>query len=313
MPSQNSTQCGRFDLSCRAERAHPNLHFPASPVTDATVAPSYILQLARLALWLIAALGVAWILAIGALYVFQRELLYPIPRTGYVPAAASNLSGAEDVTIVTRDGEHISGWYAPAHGERPLIVFFHGNAETVADDAARLQRMTSRGFGVLAIDYRGYGGSTGQPTEQGLLEDARATFAFAARKTNPGNIVVWGYSLGTGPAIATAVANPVKGLVLEAPYTSLAEVAAERFPLAPVRLLMKDRMPSIDWIGRVNAPLLVIHGGQDSTIPIHFGRRVFEAAIAPKTFRELPEARHDNLDAYGSMDEVLAFIEGLAR
>ena len=282
-------------------------------MTDATVAPSYALQLVRSALWLIVAFGVVWILAIGTLYVFQRQLLYPIPRTGYVPAAASNLSGAQDVTIVTRDGERISGWYVPARGERPLIVFFHGNAETVADDAARLQRMTSRGFGVLAIDYRGYGGSTGEPTEQGLLEDARATFAFAASKSNPGNIVVWGYSLGTGPAIATAGANPIKGLVLEAPYSSLADVAAERFPLAPVRLLMKDRMPSIDWIGHIKAPLLVIHGGRDSTIPIHFGRRVFEAATAPKTFRELPDARHDNLDAYGSMDDALAFIEELVR
>jgi fermentation-respiration switch protein FrsA (DUF1100 family) len=162
----------------------------------------------------------------------------------------------------------------------------------------------------LALSYRGYGGSTGQPSEQGLYRDAEAAYAFAAARHPAERIVLWGFSLGSGPAVALAVEHPIGKLVLEAPFTSTVDIAASVFPFVPVRALMKDQYRSDERIGRLAAPLLVMHGGRDNVVPIRYGERLFALAPEPKRFVRFAGGRHENLDEFGAVDAVLRFING---
>ncbi len=168
--------------------------------------------------------------------------------------------------------------------------------------------MTSDGTGVVALSYRGYAGSTGQPSERGLLLDAAAAYAFTSARYGVDRIVVWGFSLGSGVAVALAAGQPVGKVVLEAPYTSTADVAALRFTIVPVRWLMRDQFRSDERIARVTAPLLIMHGARDFTIPIRFGERLFSLAHQPKQFVRFPDGNHDNLDNYGAIETARDFI-----
>ena len=141
------------------------------------------------------------------------------------------------------------------------------------------------------MSYRGYAGSTGHPSEQGLLQDAAAAYAFTTARYAADRIVVWGFSLGTGVAVALAADQPVGKLILEAPYSSTVDVAASLLRIVPVRWLMTDQFRSDQRIARVNAPVLIMHGEQDHAIPIAFGERLFALAREPKQFVRFPGRR----------------------
>ena len=149
----------------------------------------------------------------------------------------------------------------------------------------------------------------GQPSEQGLLQDAAAAYAFTTARYGADRIVVWGFSLGTGVAVALAAEQPVGKLILEAPYTSTADVAASMFRFVPVRLLMRDQFHSDQRIARVTAPLLIMHGERDPAIPIAFGERLFALAHEPKQFVRFPGGGHDNLDNFGAIETARHFID----
>ena len=158
------------------------------------------------------------------------------------------------------------------------------------------------------MSYRGYAGSRGQPSEQGLLRDAAAAYAFTTARYSADKIVAWGFSLGTGVAVALAAEQPVGRLILEAPYTSISEIAASAFPIFPVRLMIRDTFHSDQRIARVRAPLLIMHGVRDPTIPIRFGERLFALAHEPKQFVRFPEGSHNDLDQYGAIEAARQFI-----
>jgi fermentation-respiration switch protein FrsA (DUF1100 family) len=162
------------------------------------------------------------------------------------------------------------------------------------------------------LSYRGYAGSTGQPSEHGLLQDAAVAYAFTATRYRADNIVVWGFSLGTGVAVALAADQRIGRLILEAPYTSITDVAASAFWFAPVRLLMRDQFRSDAQIARVKVPLLVMHGALDPTIPVAFGERLFALANEPKRFVRLARGSHNDLDNFGAIEIARNFIN-LAR
>jgi fermentation-respiration switch protein FrsA (DUF1100 family) len=168
--------------------------------------------------------------------------------------------------------------------------------------------MISDGTGLVALSYRGYAGSSGKPSERGLLQDAAAAYAFAAERYQAERIVVWGFSLGTGVAVALAAEKPVGKLILEAPYTSTVDVAAALLRIVPVSLLMRDQFHSDQRIARLSAPLLVMHGDSDPAIPISFGERLFALAHEPKQFVRFPGGGHDNLDDYGAIETARRFI-----
>ncbi len=240
------------------------------------------------------------------LYFNQRNMMYfpDSTRPDIVP-------GAELAEVTTQDGLTLQGWYFPPRDDsKPVILFFHGNAGNFADRVWRAASLGIKGYGVLLAEYRGYGGNPGKITEQGLYNDGRAYVEFLKKQERP--VVLHGESLGTGIATRLASEYDVAGLILESPYSSIADVAQSFYPVVPVRYLLSDKFPSADVIGKVKAPILMIHGELDRTIPIRFSRRLFDAAPEPKSFISLDSADHNNLYDHGAALHVLEFLSTIA-
>lgn len=258
--------------------------------------------------WMIVLAVAGYSVFVACLYLGQRALLYH-PQSIHPSPAAAGLPEAEEFVVDTVDGERVIVWCVPPRGDRPVVIYFHGNGEIVASRAARHRALTAHGFGLVALSYRGYMGSSGSPTEEGLLRDAEAAYRFATSRYPANPIVLWGHSLGSGVAVALAARHRVAKVILELPFTSTADVAAGQFPVVPVRLLMHDQFHSDQRIDAVGAPLLIMHGARDRTVPIALGERLFELAHEPKRFVHFPDGAHTDLDRYGAGGEVQRFIE----
>ena len=250
-------------------------------------------------------LGYAAVLAL--MYVFQRTLIYFPDRTRTPPAAAG-LPQAEEVALTSSDGEKLIAWHVAPRGDKPVVLYFHGNGGALNLRADRFRDLTADGTGLVALSYRGYGGSSGWPSEDGLIRDARAAYDFAAARYAAERIVLWGELLGTGVAVALAAERPVAGVILDAPFTSAIDVGAAAYPFAPVRWMIKDTFHSDRRIVRVKAPILVLHGERDRVVPIAFGERLFVLANEPKRFVRFPAGGHVDLDDFGAMAEVQKFL-----
>ena len=260
---------------------------------------------------------VKWVLIIGVcgyalvvavLYFAQRSMLYH-PTALRIPPAEAGMPEAEEVELRTSDGETLVAWHVPPRGDKPVVIYFHGNGEIIQWRIAHHRALIRNGAGLIAVNFRGYGGSTGSPTEDGLHRDAAAAYAFAVAHYPAQRIVLYGVSLGTGVAVKLAAEQPVAKLILEAPYTSTADVAAGMFPFVPVHWLMKDQLRSDQWIGKVHVPLLIMQGTRDEVIPIRFGERLFALANEPKQFVRFEGGGHNDLDKYGVGDVARKFIE----
>ena len=252
-------------------------------------------------------------LIVAVLYVTQRAMLYH-PTVTQIPPADAGLPEAQEIVLDTSDGETLIAWHVPPRGDKPVVIYFHGNGEIVPWRAERHRATIANGTGLIALNFRGYGGSTGTPTEEGLHRDAAAAYAFAAARYPAERIVLWGNSLGTGVAVKLASEKPVGKVILEAPYSSVADIAAELLPFVPMRWLMKDQFHSDRWIGSVHAPLLIMHGARDDVIGIRFGERLFALAHEPKRFIRYDNGGHNDLDDYGASAAARAFIaEDVAR
>lgn len=261
--------------------------------------------------WIVIVLAVIYLGGVGVLYFKQRGMLFPIPPVGRTAPAAAGFPEAEERVLTTADGEKVIVWHVPARPGRPVILFFPGNGDFLAGRVSRFKGITSDGTGLVALSYRGYAGSTGSPSEEGLLLDGAAAYAFTAARYDPSRIVAWGFSLGTGVAVAITSEHPVGKLILEAPYTSTVDVAASLFPIVPVSLLMRDPFHSDRRIAGVAVPLLVMHGDADPAINIAFGERLFAMAREPKQFVRFRGGGHDNLDDFGALETARQFIGGL--
>jgi len=261
--------------------------------------------------WLLVVVALGYLGVVALLYVKQREMLFPIPTATRTAPDAAGFPQAEEHVLATADGERIIVWHVPARPNRRVVVYCPGNGDTLAGSVHRFRDIVADGTGLIALSYRGYAGSSGQPSEHGLLSDAATTYAFAAQRYEPGRMIAWGYSLGSGVAVALAADHPFGGLILEAPYTSITDLAAAAYPFLPVRLLLKDRFASDTRIQRVTAPILMIHGTRDATVPIALGERLFGLAHEPKRFVRLDGAGHDDLGNFGATETALQFIAGL--
>lgn len=235
---------------------------------------------------LAASLGL-YLLFLAALYLFQRDLIYPAPkRVSAIPA------GYEKVLLTTADELELTAAWRPAEAGRPTIVFFHGNGDSLPGAAVATQVLADAGYGILLADYRGYAGNPGAPSETGLLEDGRAAMRFLdSRGIKHDRRIIMGASLGGGVAVQMAAEQPCAALVLVSTFTGLPDVAAAKLPWVPVRLLMKDRFDSQGTIPRVYAPVLVLHAANDSLIPIAHGRTLARAAQTG-TMREFADGGH---------------------
>ena len=258
--------------------------------------------------WLLIVVSVGYVGGLAALFLLQRSVLFPIPQVFRVAPAAAGFAQAEEHVLTTADGEKVIVWHVPAKPGHPVILYFHGDGDFLAGFFGRFREFIADGTGIVALSYRGYAGSSGRPSEQGLLRDAAAAYAFTTARYSADKIVVWGFSLGTGVAVALAAEQPVGRLILEAPYTSIADVAASAFPIFPVRLVLKDSFHSDQRIAQVRAPLLFMHGVRDPTIPITFGERLFALANEPKKFVRFEHGGHNDLDDFGASATARQFI-----
>ena len=243
-------------------------------------------------------------------YFAQRSLMYHPDRLRTPPAMAG-LFDAQEVVLDTADGEKVIVWHVPAKHDKPLILYFHGNAGSLLNRAGRFRTLSGFGYGIVALSYRGYGGSTGSPSETGLMADAEAAYAFAAARAPAQRIVAFGESLGTGVAVALAATHRIGGLILQGAFTSAVDVGARAYWFLPVRLLMKDPFRSDTRIGKVTVPLLMLHGERDGVVPIAFGERLFALANEPKQFVRFARGGHVDLDQYGALNDVRTFIDQL--
>jgi uncharacterized protein len=251
----------------------------------------------------------AYAALVGGLYLFQRQLLYLPDKTRPELAGLAEL-GVREVTLSTDDGLSLLSWYLPGRAGRPVIAYFHGNGGHIGYRYERLLRFAREGFGALMLEYRGYGGNPGTPTEAGFYTDARAALAFLDREAvAPNRLVLYGESLGSGVAVELAAQHSIAALILEAPPTSVAEVAQCHFPFVPAARLVIDRFDSLSRIGRVRAPILILHGERDRVVPVRYGRALLDAAPEPKEGWFAPEAGHEDLARYGGLDAAVAFIE----
>jgi fermentation-respiration switch protein FrsA (DUF1100 family) len=259
--------------------------------------------------WL-TALAVGYATIVGTLYLFQRQLIY-FPNSTVPDRVTAGLPEMVVLGLETADGLVLRAWWHPPAGDgMPVIVFFHGNAGHLGHRGFKLRPFLDRGYGVLSLAYRGYSGNPGSPTEEGLYADARAALAYVdAADIDLSRVVLYGESLGSGVAVQMASERAVGALVLEAPFSSLADVAQSHYPFLPVRLLVKDRFDSLAKIAANAAPVLVLHGERDSTIPMRFGRRLFEAAHEPKRMQTFPDAGHNGLYGHGAGEVVFGFLE----
>lgn len=270
-----------------------------------------------LLIWLAAALVISALIAYGSvlgfLYLRQRSIMY-LPDGNVIAPAEVGLARAEVVAIETRDGQRLVGWFIAPAPRQPLLLYFHGNAGNLGDLAVRFEALTADGLGLMAIDYRGFGGSSGQPTEAGLALDADATYTEAReRGFAPAEIVIVGESLGTGVAVALAAQVECAGVILEAAFSSATDIAAARYRMFPVRGLLHDHFECRSAIARIRAPLFFVHGTNDLTIPIAFGRALFAVAPQPKEFVTVDGGEHQVMQRPGVVAKIAAWIAALPR
>ncbi len=252
-------------------------------------------------------------------WLFQRSLIY-FPLAGELPPVEAVLPSSEAVTFVTDDGLSLHGWFVPPL-PRPrggqaayAVLVFNGNAGNREMRVPLAEALADAGMAVLLFDYRGYGGNPGRPSERGLVADARAAVEYLARRqdVDPTRIVYFGESLGAAVAVALADERPPAALILRSPFTSLVDMAGVHYPFLPAGLLLKDRFSSIEKVGRLTSPLLVIVGENDSVVPVEQSRRLYETATATARFVQIDGADHNDyvlLAGEGFIDAILKFLK----
>jgi len=275
--------------------------------------------------WLPAYIALGLLGAGLLLWLYQPRLLY-FPMAGQVMTPADLRLAYQDVTIETSDGERLSAWLIPAPPGRPhrdlTLLFLHGNAGNISHRGDSLAIFADLGLDVLIIDYRGYGRSTGSPTEPGLYRDAEAAWRWLVeeRGVPPQRILIFGRSLGG--AVAARVAGglgasdqtPPAGLIIESSFDDGAALARHHYPLLTAMIPLRFRFPAADWVGRVRCPVLILHSHDDEIVPYAHGRRLFAAAPEPKRFVDLRGGHNTGFLASqpGYQQALAGFLDDIA-
>jgi fermentation-respiration switch protein FrsA (DUF1100 family) len=248
---------------------------------------------------------------VALIWFFQEHLIY-YPQMGRDIVSTPAVRGVayDDFTISTEDGEKLSTWWVPAPSPRGAVLLFHGNAGNISQRVDYALMFRELGYSTLLVDYRGYGRSTGTPSEEGTYRDADAAWRWLTQTRGlPGkNIVIFGESLGGGVASWLAARQAPRALVLASTFTSAVDLGAEVYRFLPVRLISRFRYDTLERLPRVHAPVLVLHSPQDDIIPHAHGRRLYEAANEPKAYVELAGGHND-----GFVYTRAEWVQALAR
>lgn len=263
-----------------------------------------ILRRLLLALLVLVVIGYGGVVAY--MYANQRALQYN--AIGEVYALESTaLPGAGDVAIAS-GASVINGWYQPPRPGMPVILYYKGNSKSFSEEHERYEQFVTDGYGFLAFDYRGFPASPGEISEANILADALAAYDWLATQTDA-PILIWGRSLGSGPATYVASRRDAAALLLETPFLSAVNVAAERYPILPVGLVMQDQFRNDLWIRDVSEPVLVAHGTGDRTIEVTNGERLHALAPNPDALWIVEGADHSDLWDAGIWTHARAFFQ----
>lgn len=246
--------------------------------------------------------AIAYGMAAGYMYLNQRSFIF-VPTGELETPEAKGLEGVSVETVAMADGTDVTVWTAPPMPGKPVVLYFHGNSSNLSARHKRFKQILDSGYGLYAPTYRGYAGSGGTPSEVAFVADALEHFDRVNAAGTP--VILHGESLGTGVATAVAEQRPEAALlVLEAPYTALVDIAADRYPWLPVAALMKDPMLTRERIGQVRSPVLIVHGTDDRIIPVTHGKALFELAPDPKELKIVDGVSHSDLWKNGLWESV---------
>jgi len=225
---------------------------------------------------------------VALMYFLQDRLLYlPLKELSQTPGDI-NLE-YEEINFKAKDGAEISGWYVGAENEMGVILFCHGNAGNISHRLDSLKIFNNLNLSVMIFDYRGYGKSPGKPTEQGTYLDAEAAWDYLIRvkQKPPESIILFGRSLGGAVAAEIAFRKKPAGLIIESGFTSVTDLAKKLYPWLPIKLISKFRYATIEKIGSIKCPKLIVHSPEDEIIPIEHGRKIYQKGSQPKEFLEI--------------------------
>jgi fermentation-respiration switch protein FrsA (DUF1100 family) len=250
---------------------------------------------------------------------FLVYLFYPRIESFFIFFPETRLDGTpeelelhyKEVCFTTEDGKRLHGWFFPLHGESPVVLFCHGNAGNISHRLENVRLLVREGLQVFLFDYRGYGKSSGNPSEHGIYLDGLAAFDYVAKKEGipPATIIPFGRSLGAAVAIEICLRREVRSLIIESAFTSTRDVARATPLFLPVSYILPAHYNNLSKIGKINVSKLIIHGRDDEIIPFSMGQKLFEAAKAPKHFLPLEKAGHNDTFVVGGK----AYFEALAR
>lgn len=270
--------------------------------------------------WLII-LGVVYLGIVAMLAFFESSLIYPAPRKQAGDAA---IHGAEDVRFQSADGTRLHGWYfenkSTNHDKnkpdaKRTLVFFHGNAESVATSGTWLCGLARQlDVNAFIFDYRGYGGSEGKPYQKGIVADGTAAVEWVTKRTgcHESDLIFLGRSIGGGIAVQVAAKHEPAAMILVSTFPSLVEIAADKFKWIPVRLVLRNRYESLPIISELNMPLLQIHGDQDRMIPIDLAKKLFDqSGSVKKSWEVAPNQGHNDLNLESFHKTIKEMIAGL--
>lgn len=234
-------------------------------------------------------------------------IFFPETRLDYTPDELN--MGYKEVYFPTEDGERLHGWFFPLKGERPVILFCHGNAGNISHRLENVGLLLREGLQVFLFDYRGYGKSSGSPSERGIYRDGLAAYDYLVEKEHlsPANIIPFGRSLGAAVATEISLKRKARSLIIESAFTSTREVARSTPLFFPLSYLLPAHYNNLEKIGRVTVPKLIIHGKADEIIPFSMGPKLFEAAAAPKHFLPLEKVGHNDTFIVGGRSYFEAF------
>ncbi len=257
---------------------------------------------------LLAAIFFIYLILIALMYLMQRNMMYyPTLNKPDIPAA--KVTGLHEIRTTTEDGLDLFGWYKPAQEGKQTIVWFHGNGSNVEITTYRALPYLKAGYGLLAVEYRGYASNKGSPSEQGFYKDARAFMAWLNRnEVADDSIILYGESIGSGVAVQMATEHEVHTLILDSPFSSMSDVASSHYPIAPVKWLLLDKYDSYLKIGDIKSPLILVHGTADAIVPYKFGKKLYEAAPQPKTMMSIEGGGHNNLDDFDIAYKIITIL-----
>ena len=244
------------------------------------------------------------------MFVFQRSLLYLPSKEKLDPFFYSH-TGLKKVNLTTSDGLVLNSLFkGPSNKQQNTLVVFHGNAGHIGHRVDKFRPYLEEGYGLLLVEYRGYGENLGKPSEDGFYKDGRAALDFLFKqKISKHQTILYGESLGCGIAVKLSTEDKYHSTILEAPYTSIAEVASKHYWYLPAKWLVLDRFDIISIIKNIKSPLLVIHGEEDNVISIEFGIKIFNSAPKPKEAFYVKEAGHNNLYEFNVYEKIVSFLE----